>query len=204
MDNTKQLEYMQNERGYLVPLAKVREQDKLRDSIVNELAAQAIKINEQLVQFKKRALNDIADLIQIAADKYEVSLGGKKGNITLLSYNGAYKVQRVYAEHIVFTEEIEAAKELITQCIDRWSANADDNIRALVNRAFRTNRNGQIKTAEILGLLRLEIEDSKWRVAMDALRDSIAVSGSTVYVRVYKRVGQSDEYQIINLNLTSV
>lgn len=196
--------FVKNASGHLVPESQVREQDKLRDSVVNDLAETAIKINAMLSNFKKRALNDVADLIQVAADKYEVDLGGKKGNVTLTSYSGQYRVQRTYAERITFTEELEAAKELITQCIDEWSSEANANIRALVDRAFRTNRSGQIKTAEILGLLRLEIDDEKWQRAMDALRDSISVSGSTVYVRVYKRIGESDRYQIIPLDLASV
>lgn len=200
----KNQEYMQNAQGHLVPIEQVREQDKLRDSIVNELAEMAVGINKSLTQFKIRALNDIADLIQVAADKYEVELAGKKGNVSLTSYNGQYKIQRVYADRISFSEELEAAKELITQCIDDWSVGANDNIRALVDRAFRANRNGQIKTAEILGLLRLEINDESWLKAMEALKDSISVSGSTVYVRVYQRIGDSEQYRLIPLDLASV
>lgn len=202
--NDKNQEYMKNAQGYLVPIEQVREQDKLRDSIVNEIAGMALGINKLLAKFKMQALSDIADLIQVAADKYEVDLGGKKGNVSLLSYNGKYKIQRTYAERITFTEELEAAKELITQCIDDWSVGANANIRALVDRAFRTNRNGQIKTAEILGLLRLEINDESWLKAMEALKDSISVSGSTVYVRVYQRIGQSERYRQIPLDLASV
>jgi len=196
--------YLQDARGRLVPEDQVREQDKLRDSIVTELAQEAESISQQLNAFKAKALADIKDLIQIAADKYEVELGGKKGNVSLSSYNGAYKVQRVYAERIDFSEELEAAKELFGRCLDRWTEQADVNVRALVDRAFRTNSNGQIKTAELLGLLRLEINDTEWQTACDALKDSIRVSGSTVYVRVYRRVPDTDKYQMIPLDLASV
>lgn len=196
--------YLQDARGRLVPEDQVREQDKLRDSIVTELAQEAESISQQLNAFKAKALADIKDLIQIAADKYEVELGGKKGNVSLSSYNGAYKVQRVYAERIDFSEELEAAKELFGRCLDRWTEQADVNVRALVDRAFRTNRNGQIKTAELLGLLRLEINDPEWQRAIEALKDSIRVSGSTVYVRVYRRVPDTDKYQMIPLDLASV
>ena len=196
--------YLQDTQGRLVPERNVREQDKLRDSIVTELAKEAASINQQLQAFKAKALSDIQDLIQIAADKYEVELGGKKGNISLTSYNGEYKIQRVYSEQIDFSEELEAARELFGRCIDRWTAEANANIRALVDRAFKTNRNGQIKTAELLGLLRLEIKDSEWQRATDALKDSIRVSGSTVYVRVYQRIDDSDKYRLIPLDLASV
>lgn len=196
--------FMQNAAGHLVPENQVREQDKLRDSVVTDLAAIAVQLSEALRAFKKRALNDIADTIQIAADKWEVDLGGKKGNISLASYNGQYKVQRVFAERITFSEELEAAKELFGRCLDRWTEKADNNVRALIDRAFRPNKNGQIKTVELLGLLRLEIDDEQWQAACEALRASINVSGSTVYVRVYQRIADSDQYRLIPLDLASV
>jgi hypothetical protein len=202
--NTTPPGFMQDSQGRLVPISQIREQDLLRHSTVTELVELARGINQQLSQFKRRALNDISDLIQVAADKYEVELGGKKGNVTLTSYDGRYRVQRVYAERIDFTEELEAAKELFGRCLDRWTEQADVNIRALVDRAFRTNRNGQIKTAELLGLIRLEINDPEWLRAIDALKDSIRISGSTVYVRVYERIGDSDKYRLIPLDLASV
>ena len=196
--------FMKNAQGHLVPEAQVREQDKLRDQVVTDLAMQAIHINEALSAFKRKALADIADTIQIAADKWEVDLGGKKGNISLTSYNGEFKVQRVYAERITFSEELEAAKELFGRCLDRWTEKADNNIRALIDRAFRPNKSGQIRTAELLGLLRLEIDDAEWQTAIEALQASINVSGSTVYVRVYKRIPDTDKYQLIPLDLASV
>lgn len=196
--------FMQNSAGHFVPASQVREQDKLRDSIVNDLAIKAIEINAALASFKHQALNDIKDIIQIAADKWHVDLGGKKGNISLSTYNGKYKIQRVYAERTTFTEEIEAAKELFSRCLDRWTEGASQNIRALVDRAFRTTRAGQMRTAELLGLMRLEIDDAEWNAAIDALKESIDRSGTAVYVRIYKRVGDSDKYQLIPLDLASV
>lgn len=196
--------YMQDSQGRLVPEEQVREQDKLRDQVVQDLISQALEINRALKCFKQTALNDIADVIQIAADRWEVDLGGKKGNITLSSFDGKYRVQRVYAERITFTEELEAAKELFGRCLDRWTADANVNIRALVDRAFRANKNGQIRTAELLGLLRLEINDDEWEQACDALKQSISVNGSTVYIRVYERIGQSDSYRHIPLDLAGV
>lgn len=89
-------------------------------------------------------------------------------------------------------------------CLDRWTENADGNIRALVDRAFKTGRNKQIRTSELLGLLRLDIDDPEWQRACDALKDSINVSGSTVYVRVYERIKDTDRYRQIPLDLASV
>lgn len=196
--------YMLNPSGHLVPVEQVREQDKLRDEVARELVAEAIEINKQLAAFKRRALNDIDDLVAIAGEKYGVRLGGKKGNVTVSTYDGRYRVLRTFSERLSFTEELEAAEELINNCITRWSEGANDNIRALADRAFRTDGKGQIRTGAVLELLRLDIEDDDWLTAMDALRDSIQVDGTAVYVRVYKRVGKSEQYQQVPLDLASV
>jgi hypothetical protein len=196
--------YMLNAAGHLVPESQVREHDKLRDNIARDIAEQAIEINARLKQFKKHALQDLADLVSMSAENYGVSIGGKKGNISVTTYDGEYKVTRTMAERLTFTEELEAAKELVNSCIDRWSAGADGNIRALVNRAFKANGKGQIKTTAILDLLRLEIEDDEWQRAMEALKDSIQTTGTAIYVRVYKRIPCTDEYLAVPLDLAAI
>lgn len=196
--------YMRNSTGHLVPIAQVREQDLLRDQVARDLVAQALEINKRLTAFKAKALGDIADLVRIAGERYDVKLGGKKGNVTVSSYDGRYRIVRQFSELISFTEELEAAKSLINSCIDRWSEGANDNIRALVDRAFRTDTKGQIKTAAVLELLRLEIEDDEWQRAMQAIKDSIQSIGTAVYVRVYERIGDSEQYRPISLDLAAV
>jgi hypothetical protein len=195
---------MRNATGHLVPIEQVREQDLLRDQTARELATAAIALNEALRSFKQKALGDIADLVQIAGERYDVQLGGKKGNVSITTYDGAFKVTRQVAERLAFTEELEAAKALINACIDRWSQGANPHIRVLVDRAFRTDSKGQIKTAAVLELLRMEIDDDEWQRAMDAIRDSIHTTGTATYVRVYQRVGDSDQYQAIPLDLAAV
>ncbi|MEG1278801.1 MAG: DUF3164 family protein [Comamonas sp.] len=196
--------YMRNASGHLVPINMVREQDMLRDETVRSLVADAIEANARLRAFKLKALGDIADLVKIAGEKYDVTLGGKKGNVSVSSYDGKYKIQRSIADRIIFTEEIVAAKALINSCIARWSKGANDNIRVLVDRAFSKDKNGQLKTASVLELMRLEIADDEWKRAMQAIKDSIQTTGTAIYVRVYERVGDSDQYKAIPLDLAAV
>jgi hypothetical protein len=196
--------YMLNASGHMVPRDQVREQDLLRDQVARDLAQAAIELSKSLSVFKRKALGDIADLVTIAGDRYGVALGGKKGNVSVSTYDGAYRIQRAVAERITFTEELEAAKALINACIERWSQGANPHIRVLVDRAFRTDSKGQIKMAAVLDLLRLEIEDDEWKRAMLAIRDSIQAIGTAVYVRVYERIGASDQYRPIPLDLAGV
>lgn len=195
--------YMKNAVGHLVPVQQVREHDKLRDQVAKELGAEALKINELLVAFKKKALGDIEALIALSLERYNVKLGGERGNVSITTYDGGLKIERSMADRLAFTEEILAAKELIYTCIRKWSAGSNHHLVALVDRAF-TGKNGQIRTNDVLGLLRLEIDDADWKVAMVALKDAIQVNGKAVYVRVYQRDGESDRYEPINLNIAAV
>ena len=83
-------------------------------------------------------------------------------------------------------------------------AHASDNIRVLVDRAFSKDKTGQLKTGSVLELMRLEIADDEWKRAMQAITDSIQTTGTAIYVRVYERVGDSDQYQAIPLDLAAV
>lgn len=203
MDNAQALPtgYIRNAAGHLVPEDQVREHDKLRDQIARDLAAEAIRLNKLLTSFKRRALDDIADVVRISAARYDVKLGGRKGNVSIATYDGDLKVVRSYAERLSFTEELEAAKELINQCIREWSEGGNANMKVLVDRAFRANSQGQLKTSAILDLLRADIDDPSWLLAMEALKDSIQAVGTCVYIRFYRRVGRSDKYEPIPLDL---
>ncbi len=196
--------YLQNASGHLVPRGLVREQDLLRDEVARRLALQAVELNKALAQFKRDALSDIADLVRISSERYGVTLGGNRGNVQIATYDGEFKVVRAVAERIAFTEEIEAAKQVINDCIVRWSEGANANIRVLVDRAFRTDSKGQLKTAAVLELLRLDLEDEQWAQGMRALRDSIQSVGTATYVRVYRREGASDNYVPVPLDLAAV
>ncbi|MEI5604369.1 DUF3164 family protein, partial [Streptomyces brasiliscabiei] len=84
-----------------------------------------------------------------------------------------YKVQRSIGEHRVFDERIQAAKAKIDECIKRWSEGSSDQIKALVDLAFRVDKQGNIDVNQVLSLRQLNINDSDWIEAMDAIADSI-------------------------------
>lgn len=195
--------YMANASGHLVHKTMVREHDLMRDEVARRLAERAIAAHKLLAEFKRDALADIADLVKITGERFDVKLGGDKGNVQIATYDGRFKVLRSVADRITFTEEIEAAKALINTCIQRWSEGANDNIRVLVDRAFRTDTKGQMKTSAVLELLRLEIDDSQWKKAMAAIKESIQSTGTATYVRVYQR-NSAGAYDAITLDLAAV
>lgn len=195
--------YVRNARGDFVPESRVREQDKLRDQVARDLSTEAIALSAAMKRFKEKALSDIADLVSIASDRYGVQLGGKKGNVSVITYDGEFKVVRSYADRITFTEEMLAAKALVLECVQSWTDGANDHLVSVVQHYLSPGRNGQIRTADVLEMLRWEIDDDNWKQAMQAVKDSILICGTAVYVRVYQR-DSNDQYQQITLDLAAV
>lgn len=190
--------------GRLVHQDNIKPIDKARDELVKELVERAKVMNQQLGAFKGQMFADIAAFVDLSAQQYEVKIGGTKGNVTLQTFDGRYKVVRQVQETLAFDERLQAAKKLVDECIVKWADGANPQIMVLVNDAFQVNREGQINTARVLSLQRLNIADEQWKLAMQALRESVAVASSKSYVRVYERVGDSDRYAPIPLDVAGV
>ena len=193
--------YMQDSQRRLVPSDQVRDVDRERDSLVREIAAKAKELSAALSTFKRAAMGDIKAFAELSAERYDVQIGGMKGNVTLTSYDGSVKVMIATAEYIEFDEGLQAAKALIDNCLRRWSENANGNLKVIINDAFKVDKKGRLDTKNILGLRRLEIQDGEWQRAMDAISDAIQVIGSKEYIRVYER--EDDEYSQVHLDIAS-
>jgi len=196
--------YRLKHNGSLVPVAQIKEIDLMRDEFVNDVAALFIAEHDALSRLKQTVLGDIAAFLEISAEQYNIKRGGKKGNVTLMTFDGRYKLSVQIAEYIVFDERLQVAKDLIDACIHDWSNGADDKILTLVNDAFQVDKQGNVSTARILALRRLKIDDEQWKQAMLAIADSMSVSGSKTYVRVYRRVGQENKWQAIPLDFSAL
>ncbi|MCF6267752.1 MAG: DUF3164 family protein, partial [Desulfuromusa sp.] len=142
--------YKENAQGAWVPIEKIKDIDLLRDEVVMELIEKARELNQLMCHFKASALTDVETFILLSAEKYGAKIGGKKGNVSLRSFDGKYRVQVAVADRIVFDERLQVAKELIDNCINRWSDGANKNLQAIVNDAFQVDKEGRINTARVL------------------------------------------------------
>lgn len=196
--------YWQDAKGNLTPEELVKEIDKERDALVQEWVEKAKALNTEISQFKGGIFGDIQAFVELSAEKYGAKLGGNKGNVTLYSYDGKYKIQRAINDHLQFDERIQAAKMLIDECLNEWSEGSRPELKALIERAFNVDKEGNLNTSRILGLRRVDIQDPRWLNAMQAISESVQVVNSKAYVRVYERIGDSDQYQPISLDVAGV
>lgn len=196
--------YMTNASGHLVPTDKVKPEDKIENDLVNEIYDEAINANKVLENLKAKAFEDVGIYLSLLSEKYGVLKGGKKGNLTLTSYDGLTRVQISVADKLEFGAQLQVAKQLIDECIHDWADGSNNNMRALIEHAFRVDKTGQINVQNILGLRRLDITDQKWKTAMDAITDSIRVSATKRYVRIHKRPSIGDKWEPVSLDIASV
>nr|MBQ2233661.1 DUF3164 family protein [Treponema sp.] len=197
--------FMLNARGGLDPVAIVKDVDKLRDDMVHEIVNESIQKHKELQEMKKRFFSTIDAFVRLSAEKYNLNYGGKKGNMTFLSYDGMYKVVVSVNENIFFDERLQIAKELIDQCIQDWATDSRNEIKALIQDAFYVGKSGKLDKNRILGLRRLDIQDERWQKAMTAISDSIQIAGSREYIRIYERdPNNSDKYNLINLDIAAL
>jgi len=132
-----------------------------------------------------------------------MKLGGPKGNVTLTSFDGRYRVQRVSADRITYTEEMEVAKAKVFECIRSWSDESNKHLVTIATNAFRLNRQGEISVSRVAEMMRIEIDDPEWKKAMEAVKDSLAVSGKAIYVRVQERM-KDGAYKTVSLDIAGV
>ena len=171
---------------------------------MTDLCAMARQQRDGLRQFKHGAFGEVAALVATSLEQYGVKTGGEKGNVTLVSFDGRFKVVRHMHDHIVFGEQLMAAKALIDQCVKTWAAGANDNIMALVNHAFQTDKEGRINTGRVLSLRRLDIADKQWQAAMEAIADSMTTASTTAYIRFYERDSAEAPWRAIALDMAAL
>jgi Protein of unknown function (DUF3164). len=196
--------YWIDAKGVLTPEHLIKPIDKARDQLVGEIVEKAIALNKALAEFKLSGFGDIAAFVDLSANEYGVSVGGKKGNVTLYTYDSRYKVQRAMSDRMSFDERIQAAKELIDACLSDWTEDARPEIRALINDAFRVDKTGLIRVAEVLKLRKLDINDERWQKAMLIIGEALQLVGTSSYIRVYERIGDSAQYRPIALDIAGV
>ncbi|WP_457798129.1 DUF3164 family protein [Methylocystis sp. S23] len=190
-------------RGAYVPEAAIKPMDLLIDEQVRKIMGFALDLNGRIARFRGHTFDDIGSLQALIDQEYGAKLGGKKGNLTLTTFDGLMKVQVQVQDQLDFGPELQSAKKIVDECLIEWSAESRDELRALVTRAFQVDKEGKINRADIFTLLRVEIEDERWQRAMGAVRDSIRIIGSRTYVRFFERDAPDADWRSVTIDLAN-
>lgn len=198
--------YMKNAQGYLVHEDNVEEVDLVRDDLVRNLVARGKLIQGDIKKYRNDAMSEVRSFIELAASKYDVALGGKKGNVSMTSYDGTRMIKVQVANLIRFDERIQAAEQLINECLGELTDHPGipSDLKTIVANTFARNSQGQLSVTKVIGLLRWDIKHPKWLRAMDIIRDAMQVVGSAEYIRLYERDTPESQWKAIPLDIAKL
>lgn len=194
-------DHMVDAKGRYTPIETIKPEDKLQDETVRKVMRHARDLSAQIGRFKAHTFDDLGDYEALLAQEYGGKVGGAKGNKTFMTFDGLMKIQVQVQDYIDFGPQLQIAKGLVDDCLNEWAADANAELRTIVTRAFNTDKAGQINRSEIFMLLRLDIEDERWKKAMEAIRAAMRIVGSKTYVRCYERRSIEDGWQAVTIDL---
>lgn len=193
--------YWKQEDGSLIPEDLVKPARLLEDEFVRRVALGALSTNATLARYKRLSFSEGVSLLETLAQDYRVKLGGKKGNVSMRTMDGAYTVRIATQDRIIFGPGIAVARTLLQEWLDEEEGS--DAIKAAICSAFGLDQENKVRVAEVLRLRRFAIASPKWQSAMAAIDKATDVIGSSEYLRVYRRGDDGKEAQIV-LDLASV
>lgn len=196
MDPIDMNDYIQDAHGRLVPRDKVKAVDLVRDQLVRELFCQAAEMSERVRTWRNAALAEVDAFVRLSHETYGLEYKG--GSFTLTSFDGSLRLSVDRNELVRFNEQLDAARQLIAQCLGTWTDGGADELRQLVNLAFRKNKQGQISVTNVMQLRKIQTTNPTWELAMVALENAITIAESVRYLRFHRRKG--DKWELVNLH----
>ena len=196
-------QYRQDARGNLVPIANMKPIDLARDDFIREAFAQILPLREQMAELKAQQMADANAFIDLSVEQY----GAKrsvKGNTMLPSFDGKQRIISAQADVLHFDERLQAAKALIDECLNEWTQDSRAELKTFVLQAFDVSKEGKINVRKVLELRKLEIDDDKWKRAMQAIADSLHTQATREYIRYYQRNEETGKYEQVVLDFAGV
>ena len=196
-------QYRQDARGNLVPIANMKPIDLARDDFIREAFAKILPLREQMAELKAQQMADANAFIDLSVEQY----GAKrsvKGNTTLTSFDGKQRIIIAQADVLHFDERLQAAKALIDECLNEWTQDSRAELKTFVLQAFDVSKEGKINVRKVLELRKLEIDDDKWKRAMQAIADSLHTQATREYIRYYQRNEETGKYAQVVLDFAGV
>ncbi len=174
-------------RGNPIPTKYIDPIDKAQDKLVSRLIKQATAVSEKITKLRDSTFQEIDQFMADMEARYDVKVKTAKGNKSLTDFSHTLKVEIATANLISFDERLKLAKALIDDCIKRWSKDSNDNLKVLVDDAFKVDKKGNLDKDRILSLRNVKIKDADWKKAMEIITDSIKVVGSKQYIRFWQK-----------------
>lgn len=198
-------QYMNNYKGDPQRLETIKVEDFMEDQMVRKVIAFAKDLSDQIRRFKGHTLSDIAEFNADLAAQYGLVKRGRsgKGNQKYVTIDRLLMVETKINNFIEFGPEIQVAKALFDECLLHWSENVQPELQSIITNAFDTDKAGRISRTNMVSLLKVESEDPRWVQAVEALKNSMRVTGSKEYIHFSFRDSVEAPWNKIIINLAS-
>ena len=173
--------------GNAIPAKYIDPVLKDRDRVVCKLVKKAERVHQLIAELKTLSFDDIEKYLENTEKRYGVSEKTSEGNKCLTDFSGRQKVEIKVHKDLKFDDRLSLAKSLIDGCLKRWSKNADDKIKMIVDRTFRVDKKGNVDRDRVLELREHKFKDQDWIKAMEIIADSLQVVGSRRYITFAKK-----------------
>lgn len=190
---------MIDSNGNAVPLKYVCAYDKARDRVTRRILARFEKARANLETVVADSIKDLDELA-----KLKESLG-TKGNFSARSFDGLIQVAIRQQYNIRLDERVIRARELmldyVGSILDRVDGVDISALRLLVKEAFKANSQGFLSTGRILSLMRMEVDNAKWREAKLILQEALKPEKGKQYLICERRKTTQGDFKSIRLDI---
>ena len=185
--------------GNEIPVKYIDKDVVKRDKSVVKIFKHVEHLAEMIEKEKSAISSLIRDYLKEIADKYNQDW---KGNTTLYDFSQELRVDVSISNNITFSEKLQIAKGKIDNCVKRWSESSDDKVKAVIERAFKTDKKGNLDTKMILKLRGLKFKDAEWKEAMELISDAIIVASTKEYF-TFARKKDKGAWENVSLNFSA-
>ena len=196
----KEVTYWIDGSGAKVPVQYVPADEKKRDKVVNRIFRKVDSFQERMKKMKLEIEAEMKKYLSQIAEEYGENW---EGNCSIYDFSKEKQIEIKVAKKFVFNEKLQIAKQKIDSCIKEWSEGSSQKMLALINKAFRVDKKGQVDTKMILGLRELNIKDKMWKEAMELINEAITVDSSKIYYN-FRHKDESGQWKIISLNFSAI
>ena len=192
--------YWKDTEGALVPVQYIPKDERDADKMVSKIMGKVISFREKMKKFKSELEAEISKYLTETAKKYGEEW---EGNATIYDFGKNRQIEIKLSKHFVFNEKLQLAKQKIDKCIMAWSENSNKKLIALVNKAFKVDKKGNLDAKRILELKSLEIKDKDWKEAMQLIEESMTVDSTKIYYN-FRIKDENGQWKSIPLNFSSL
>ena len=190
---------MRDSNGHDVPLKYISAYDKKRDRVTRRIHARFVAGRKYL---EKLLADCITDLDELKGGKEKL---GVKGNFSAQSFDGLINVAIRQHYNIMLDERVIRARELMIEYVngvlDRVSGADIKAIKLLVEEAFKANAQGFLSVGKVMSLMRMEVDNAKWREAKEILQAALKPQKGKQYLHVKVRRSTQEDFSSIRLDL---